>query len=367
MKRRAWSVARDGCDPLASGSPHRERHLHTPMSAVTLVTGLAHVRPRARAYAATLLMAGCASALPAQATPGSPWQVRVTTTPNPLPAGRCAAIWVEIVDNNGYRHPTLQDGRTVDTRQFHYATSDPTHFQWMSGNPATGYICTAATTGAVATTITVTMADGTSGSVPLANIPVGQTARPTVFSPQAPLWRPGLTSPAAGAVSQSARGVQAGAAVGGGAVGAGAPGPTAASAGPDAGGSPGGAAGAGAAGAGAAGAGAAGAAAGAASGGGAAAGAAGAGGAGAAGAPAAGSGAPAAAGAKAGAGAGAAGGAPVSTGTGAGAAATKGSAGSAAATAGSKPLSGPAAPGISDTASVPGTARPSKTASPISP
>jgi hypothetical protein len=171
---------------------------------------LAHVRKlTAATLVASTFVASWPTTMLAQTVPGAPWEVRVTTTPNPLPAGRCAAIWVEIVDNNGYRRTTLQDGRTVDTRLFRYATSDAKHFQWMSGNPANGYICTGATTGAVATTITVTMADGTSGSVPLANIPTGQTARPTVFRPQAPLWRPGLTSAAPGSAALSAAAVSA--------------------------------------------------------------------------------------------------------------------------------------------------------------
>ena len=155
----------------------------------------------------------------------APWEVRVTTTPNPLPAGRCAAIWIEIVDTDGYRHTTMQSGAVLNPAAFTYATSNATDFQWQTGNPATGYICTAATTGAAQTTITVTLPNGTSGTVRLANVATGRYAPPTIFRPQAPIWRPGMTGTRATTASPplstqpsgaGARGGTSGAATGGG-------------------------------------------------------------------------------------------------------------------------------------------------------
>lgn len=163
--------------------------------------------------------------VPAQAAPPVRWEARVTTAPNPLPAGRCARIVVEIVDNNGYRRTQLQDGSAIDSRKFVYATSDTKNFQWRNGNPADGYICTDKSARAAKTTITITLPDGTIGKVDLAITPEGQTAPATVFAKQAPLWRPGLPGSAvaggAAAGGAAAGGVTAGGTAAGGAAPAG--------------------------------------------------------------------------------------------------------------------------------------------------
>jgi len=96
---------------------------------------------------------------------------RVTAAPSPLAAGHCAAVTVQLIDSRGALHTQLKDGRPLDPRTFRYATSDAVDFRWQNANPSAPTICTAPSTGAVATTITVLLPDGTSGSVVLANVP----------------------------------------------------------------------------------------------------------------------------------------------------------------------------------------------------
>jgi hypothetical protein len=131
-------------------------------------------------------------AAPTVATVARPWQVRVTATPNPVPAGSCAAIAVQTIDPTGTPRTTLATGQPLDPRLLRYASSDATDFQWQNGNPLTGAVCAVATTTAAKTTIPVALPDGTTGSIALANVPASQSAAASAARPQAALAQPGL-------------------------------------------------------------------------------------------------------------------------------------------------------------------------------
>ena len=99
---------------------------------------------RARRALATLALfvlgsAASAAGLCAQ-TPAPGWTLVVRIVPNPLPLGRCAIISIEVRDEEGYNRNELSNGQALDFHKFRYA-ADTTSFQWMNGDPITGYIC----------------------------------------------------------------------------------------------------------------------------------------------------------------------------------------------------------------------------------
>jgi hypothetical protein len=116
------------------------------------------------------------------------WEARVTAVPNPIPAGRCAGLSVEPVDDHGYRHTTLSNGVGLDFHKFVYESSDVTHFAFRKDTTIAGAICANADAPAASTTVTVTLPDGTKGQVQVSVVPKGQPSRPAVvYRPQAPL------------------------------------------------------------------------------------------------------------------------------------------------------------------------------------
>jgi hypothetical protein len=165
-------------------------------------------RRRALATVSLFALAGALSAagLCAQ-TPTPGWTLVVRIVPNPLPLGRCAMISIEVQDEQGYRRNELSNGQALDFHKFRYA-ADTTSFQWMNGDPITGYICARPSVPAARTVVTVTMQDGLSGSVDLSNFLPGQTYAAVRYPPQAPLRIAGALRPSAtrnaGAVATSA-------------------------------------------------------------------------------------------------------------------------------------------------------------------
>ena len=112
--------------------------------------------------------------------------------PNPLPAGQCAGISVEVQDPDGYRTSTLSDGSPLDFHRFQYQSSDLTAFSWKDGNPAEGYICAAATATVAQTTVSVALPDGNAGSAILSALAPGQSAPAFQYPVQAALRPPGV-------------------------------------------------------------------------------------------------------------------------------------------------------------------------------
>ncbi len=104
--------------------------------------------------------------------------------PNPLPVGRCAAIRVEVQDDEGYVSSQLTDGSTVDSRRFKYEASDRESFRWQGDKPTDGYLCVDKDAKPGRTMVTVTLPDGLSGSVELTSIAAGQSAAPVQYPPQ---------------------------------------------------------------------------------------------------------------------------------------------------------------------------------------
>ena len=170
------------------------------------------------------MLVACAGVARAQ----SGWEARVTMAPNPLPAGRCGGIVVEVVDDHGYRRSTLSNGAPLDWRKYTFSISDPSHITVQNNPSVAGRVC--ADTGATAstTTVTVTLPDGLVGTLQIVLVRTDQLGqRAVVYRPQAPLRLP--TSPeyapgfvAAGATART-NGVSSGGAAGaasGGAAGA---------------------------------------------------------------------------------------------------------------------------------------------------
>src|SRR4051812_6279023 len=98
----------------------------------------------------TLLLVG--SALMAQ----QQVQVVVTAVPNPVPAGSCAGIWVEVRDASGQRVANV-DGIQLYSTSYDYTVPSVAEVGWQNGNPASGYLCTNPAAGAVGIPVTATI------------------------------------------------------------------------------------------------------------------------------------------------------------------------------------------------------------------
>ncbi|MEP6691449.1 MAG: hypothetical protein ABJD07_09850 [Gemmatimonadaceae bacterium] len=120
-------------------------------------------------------------------TPAPGWKVIVRIVPNPLPLGRCAAIRVEVQDDEGFQTVRLANGSAVDSRTFKLESSNASSFRWQNGNPTEGYLCTNANAAPGRTMVTVTMPNGLVGNVELTSIAAGQRAAPVTYPPQGPL------------------------------------------------------------------------------------------------------------------------------------------------------------------------------------
>jgi hypothetical protein len=125
----------------------------------------------------------------------SGWEARVTAAPNPLPAGKCAALVVEPVDDHGYRRTTLSNGAPLDFRKYTYKLADATHLVVHNDPSMWGNVCADSSTPTTSTIVTVTLPDGLKGTVQLFVLAKGAPpARAVVYRKQAPLKLP--TSPA---------------------------------------------------------------------------------------------------------------------------------------------------------------------------
>ena len=156
--------------------------------------GAESMRPRTRVLAtlAACILAWGASAAAQAPAPG--WILVVRIVPNPMPIGRCGGITVEVQDDEGYRRTELSNGGVIDFHKFRYDV-DTTNFQWQNGNPVDAVLCTRAGAPPSSVTVTVTLADGLSGSVQLTSIAPGQYAAPVQYAQQGPLRRPGVPPP----------------------------------------------------------------------------------------------------------------------------------------------------------------------------
>jgi hypothetical protein len=178
--------------------------------------GVSKLRRPLVVIAATL--AACARVAGAQ----SGWEARVTMAPNPLPAGRCGDIRLELVDDHGYRRTTLSNGALIDTRNFRFAISDPSHVTVQNDASVAGRVCADTGVAASTTTVTVTLPDGLTGTLQIVLVPKGQVGpRPIVYRSQAPLRLPTSPEFAPGFVRAKAM-ARAKGVSGGGAAGAGA-------------------------------------------------------------------------------------------------------------------------------------------------
>jgi hypothetical protein len=154
--------------------------------------GVAAADAQTRQPPATPVATARSAASPTSA-PSAPagWKLIVRAVPNPLPAGRCAGISVELQDPDGYRTTTLSDGSSIDFHKFQYQSTDLTSFAWKDGDPLEGVICASPTATSGQTTLTVTLPDGNSGSATLPLLAPGQTAVAFQYPPQASLRPPG--------------------------------------------------------------------------------------------------------------------------------------------------------------------------------
>jgi hypothetical protein len=177
--------------------------------------GASRLRRQLVVIAATL---ACARVAGAQ----SGWEARVTMAPNPLPAGRCGDIRLELVDDHGYRRTTLSNGAIIDTRNFRFAISGPSHITVQNDASVAGRVCADTGVAASTTTVTVTLPDGLTGTLQIVLVPKGQVGpRPIVYRSQAPLRLPTSPEFAPGFVRAKAM-ARAKGVSGGGAAGAGA-------------------------------------------------------------------------------------------------------------------------------------------------
>jgi hypothetical protein len=161
---------------------------------------------RRGAYAGvTLLLAG--SALMAQ----QQVQVVVTAVPNPVPAGGCAGIWVEVRDASNQRLANV-DGIQLYSTSYDYSVPNVAEVAWKNGDPTTGYLCTNPGAGAVNIPVTATIRGTThAGSTYLGILPGAATQVASAGGAAGPA---GATAagPAGAGYSQGAAGGAAGAA-----------------------------------------------------------------------------------------------------------------------------------------------------------
>jgi len=162
------------------------------------------------------MLVACAGVAHAQ----SGWEARVTAAPNPLPAGKCAAIVVELVDDHGYRRTTLSSGEQIDLRKFTYTTNAAAHFIVRNDPSMWANVCADSSAPPVSTIVTVTLPDGLKGTVQIFLVAKGSPpARAVVYRQQAPLRLPTSPEYAPGFVAGQAQGAAAGGGAGGAAAG----------------------------------------------------------------------------------------------------------------------------------------------------
>ena len=84
-------------------------------------------------------------------------QVIVTAVPNPLPAGTCTGIWVEVRDEFNQRINKLASGLALHSRSYDYSQPNAVDFSWKNNDQSTGYLCARVTAGAANTVVTATI------------------------------------------------------------------------------------------------------------------------------------------------------------------------------------------------------------------
>jgi outer membrane protein OmpA-like peptidoglycan-associated protein len=136
-------------------------------------------------------------------------QVVVTAVPNPVPAGTCTGIWVEVRDQLNQRLFKLADGTALHSRSYDYSQPNAMDFAWKDNDPSNGYLCARAGAGAVSTQVTATIR-GTpySGATVVAiespNAAPAAVASAAGASPANPQPQPAAPAPAAGAAAAGA-------------------------------------------------------------------------------------------------------------------------------------------------------------------
>src|SRR4051795_4564098 len=123
-------------------------------------------------------------------------QMVVTAVPNPVPAGSCAGILVEVRDPAGQRLANV-DGIQLYPNSYDYSVPNATDFSWRNGDPNSGYLCSRAGAEAVSTPVIATIrGTGHFGSTVLAIQP-GPAAQVAIAAP-APAPAPAPAAPAPG-------------------------------------------------------------------------------------------------------------------------------------------------------------------------
>jgi hypothetical protein len=143
-------------------------------------------------------------------TPAPGWKAVVRIEPNPLPAGRCAQISIEMQAPDGYRETRLSNGEVMDQKRFVFTSSDNNVFYWQNNDPTGGNVCVKPGAPSTKSTIKVALPDGSSGQVEVTSLTPGQSLPRVTYPPQARLRPPGVPVPAAtGTAAAIASGVQA--------------------------------------------------------------------------------------------------------------------------------------------------------------
>jgi outer membrane protein OmpA-like peptidoglycan-associated protein len=84
----------------------------------------------------------------------------VTAVPNPVPAGSCAGILVEVRDPTGQRLANV-DGIQLYPNSYDYSVPNATDFAWRNGDPGSGYLCSRAGAEAAISTPVIATIRGT--------------------------------------------------------------------------------------------------------------------------------------------------------------------------------------------------------------
>src|SRR5450432_1604915 len=162
------------------------------------------------AFALGVLAVNAASA--SAQTPAPGWKAVVRIVPNPLPAGRCAQVSVEMQAPDGYRETRLSNGEVMDQKRFVFTSTDNTVFYWQGNDPTQGNVCVKPGAPSTKSTIKVALPDGSSGQVEVTSLAAGQSLPLVTYPPQARLRPPGVPAPATvatvGANASVANGVQ---------------------------------------------------------------------------------------------------------------------------------------------------------------
>jgi hypothetical protein len=151
----------------------------------------------ARIVAPTLgvIAIGVACASAGAQTPAPGWKAVVRIVPNPLPAGRCARVSIEMQALDGYRETRLSNGEVMDQKHFVFTSSDNNVYYWQNNDPTQGNVCVKAGAPSTKSTITVALPDGSSGHVEVTSLTPGQSLSPVSYPPQARLRPAGVPAP----------------------------------------------------------------------------------------------------------------------------------------------------------------------------